>query len=383
MKSVLIVGSGMLGKGFAGEVFDGADGWKVAYLDKDPRVIEELKKPGGFTVICSYADKTVHHHITDYEAFLTDEEYSCADYAIHCDLIMMPLYPKDFDEACAYLGKVLSRRSRENPDQPLDIISITNYNHYMGHIRDEFLKGLDSDEARAWFEEKVYLRDSIIRRSTVADSNYATNLRTMVVASLLIQPPLHNDLDAIDWLETRDNLELLKDMKVYTVNSVHATFAFAGYQKGYTTVEQGMEDPEICAHIEEVISEATYGLTHEFPLTEDDVEDMFGFMRIKLDTPLEDTVIRVCWDPIRKLARTDRLTGNAVYCYKHGREPKALMKTMAYAFAYDEPRDPAAVEIQNYIREHGIEEAVPRYTGLPADHHIVQTVIANYKALNR
>ena len=85
----------------------------------------------------------------------------------------------------------------------------------------------------------------------------------------------------------------------------------------------------------------------------------------------------------RKIARQDRLTGNAVYCYEHGREPKALMRSMANVFAYDEPRDPKAVEIQDYIREHGIEEAVPRYTGLPANHHIVQTVIENYKKLTK
>ena len=36
MKSVLIVGAGMLGKGFIGEVFDEAENWHVSYLDKIP-----------------------------------------------------------------------------------------------------------------------------------------------------------------------------------------------------------------------------------------------------------------------------------------------------------------------------------------------------------
>ena len=45
MRNVLIVGAGKLGKGFLGEVFDAAKDWKVSFLDKDPRVIENLKKP--------------------------------------------------------------------------------------------------------------------------------------------------------------------------------------------------------------------------------------------------------------------------------------------------------------------------------------------------
>ena len=383
MKKVLIVGAGITGKGFMGEAFDGA-GWEIAYLDNDPRVIENLNKPEGITVLCSYADKTVIHEMHDYKVFFTDEEYSCADFAIHCDVIMMPLYPKDYDDACAYVGKILVRRAKENPDQPLDIITVNNYNHYLPHVEAEFLKALDSDEAKNWWKEKVYLRDSIIRRSSIAKDNADCNLRTMVVATLLIQPPLHNDLDnEIEWFETRDNLELLKDMKVYTVNSVHATYAFCGYRKGYDIIEQGFDDEDIQEHINEVISEATYGLTHEFPLTEADIHDMFDFMLIKLHTPLNDAVWRICWDPVRKLGRNDRLTGNAVFCYNHGREPKALMKTMAYAFDYLDERDPKSVEIQDYIKANGIEKAVPHFTGLPADHHIVKTVIENYKSLKK
>ena len=96
-------------------------------------------------------------------------------------------YPEDFDEAIAYLSKMLARRAKENPAQSLDIVCNTNYNHYMNHIRETFLKDLGSDGARKWFEDQVYLSDSIIRRSTIADDNAATNLRTMCCATLLIQ----------------------------------------------------------------------------------------------------------------------------------------------------------------------------------------------------
>ena len=49
MKQVMIVGAGRLGKGFFGETFDNA-GWKIAFLDKDPRVVEELKRTGSYHV---------------------------------------------------------------------------------------------------------------------------------------------------------------------------------------------------------------------------------------------------------------------------------------------------------------------------------------------
>ena len=49
MKNVLIVGAGRLGKGFVGETFDNA-GWNLTFLDKDPRVTEELRKHGCYYV---------------------------------------------------------------------------------------------------------------------------------------------------------------------------------------------------------------------------------------------------------------------------------------------------------------------------------------------
>ena len=47
MKQVMIVGAGRLGKGFFGETFDNAG---CAFLDKDPRVVEELKRTGSYHV---------------------------------------------------------------------------------------------------------------------------------------------------------------------------------------------------------------------------------------------------------------------------------------------------------------------------------------------
>ena len=79
----------------------------------------------------------------------------------------------------------------------------------------------------AWFKDNVALRDSIIRRSTIADTNYSTDIRTSVVASLLIQPPLYNDLSDVEWMELKDNILLLKDLKLYTINSTHATCALS------------------------------------------------------------------------------------------------------------------------------------------------------------
>lgn len=58
---------------------------------------------------------------------------------------------------------------------------------------------------------------------------------------------------------------------------------------------------------------------------------------------MDDSIYHVAVDPIRKLSRNDRLTGNAMFCFKHGIDPKALIKSIANGMAYDEPRDEKAM----------------------------------------
>ena len=102
MKNVLIVGAGRLGKGFIGETFDNA-GWNITFLDKDPKVEEELKKQGCYHVKVHRVDEIQNRVIKNFKAYTCDEEYSVMDDFLEMDVIVFPLYPEDFAEAGKYL----------------------------------------------------------------------------------------------------------------------------------------------------------------------------------------------------------------------------------------------------------------------------------------
>ena len=57
------------------------------------------------------------------------------------------------------------------------------------------------------------------------------------------------------------------------------------------------------------------------------------------------------------------------------------MQSMANAMAYDDARDPVAVDIQRKIQEKGIVQAISEVCGIPADHHITHCVAENYRKL--
>ena len=137
MKNVLIVGAGRLGKGFVGETFDNA-GWNITFLDKDPRVSEELQKHGCYYVKVHRVDEIQNRTVKNFKAYTCDEEYSCMEAFLETDVIVLPLYPEDFEEAAGYLAKCFEEFYRVHPDRRLTMICITNKNYLIPGITEAF-----------------------------------------------------------------------------------------------------------------------------------------------------------------------------------------------------------------------------------------------------
>lgn len=374
MKNVLIVGAGRLGKGFVGETFDNA-GWNLTFLDKDPRVTEELRKDGCYYVKVHRVDEIQNRTVKNFKAYTCDEEYLCMEAFLETDVIVLPLYPEDFEEAAGYLTKCFEEFYRVHPDRRLTMICITNKNYLIPGITEAFRKDL-SEEAKEWFDQNVVIRDSIIRRSTDAKSNYDVHIDTVAVNSLLIQQPVNNDFSDVEWMELTDKIEMLKDIKVTAVNGPHATLAYMGYLKGYSTIPESEADPEIAEVVEGVVEEITAAVMKEYPITPEELHNLVYFAPAKGVLP--DSIYRVGYDPIRKLSKGDRLTGAAELCLKHGVSFDSIAKAMAAGFQYAEPRDANAQKLQQEIKNIGIEQAVSEYTGLDADSPIAKRVIEYY-----
>ena len=68
------------------------------FLDKDPRVAEELEKQGCFHVKVHRVEEIQNRTITNFKAYTCDEEYTCMEAFLEADVIVLPLYPEDFKE---------------------------------------------------------------------------------------------------------------------------------------------------------------------------------------------------------------------------------------------------------------------------------------------
>lgn len=380
MKNVLIVGAGRLGKGFVGETFFNA-GWHITFLDKDPRVIDELNKTKTYDVTVHTTEEVFTHTISNFDAYLIDDQQSVIDSFLKTDLVMLPLYPVDFEDAAKALAIGFNRQYELDPSAKKTLICLTNRNHIIDRITNYFRDSLANDDVRAWFDQNVVVRDSIVRRSTDAVTAYATHIETTAVSSLIIEGPVYSDFSDVKWLDVRKNVEMLKDIKVFLINGPHATTAYYGHWRGHENIPDAEEDPAVEKLVKGVHDATVQAVLYEYPVTRDDIREL-EFLPAAKDE-MVDSIFRVAYDPIRKTSPHDRFMGVIDLCLKYDIDYAPITKALATAFVYVESRDPNAVKIQKDIQKNGIRPTVSKYIGRPEDDVVVDRVVNNYKQLQQ
>lgn len=380
MKNVIIVGAGRLGKGFVGETFFNA-GWNIAFLDNDPQVIDELNKEGFYDVRVHTTDDVFVNKIDGYKAFVTDEECSVMDSFLETDLLMLPLYPEDFEESAKYLAKCFDKQFEVDPSAKKTLICLTNKNHIIDQITGYFRENLGSEEAKEWFDSNVAVRDSIVRRSTDAETTYSTDLVTTAVAALIIQGPVYSDFSDVKWLDVRENVEMLKDIKVFTINGPHAATAYYGYLKGYDDIVTAQADPDVAALIKAVHDATVHAVLFEYPVTREEIRELEYLPKAKNEMP--DAIYRVGYDPIRKVGPQDRFMGVITLCEKYGINYDGIAKALACAFAYSEPADESAMTLQKDIAKDGIRATVAKYVGRDQKDEVVDKIVDEYEKVQK
>lgn len=376
MNNVVIVGAGKEGKGTFGDIFN-ENNWSITFLDKDESVINQLNSKGKYEVEALYVDHTELHNITNYKAYLINKTLDYLDCIVDADVIVLALYPEDILNSLDYLSVGLKERAKNNSEKKLTILCGTNKNHMIKGIENYILNTLKIDNL--WYEKNVALRDMIIRRSSNASSTDATELTSKAVQTLLIQSPVYFAADEFRWFELCKNLEMMKDIKLYTYNSPHAACAYVGYNFGYKTIEDASKNPTIKKIMDGCIDEAKRGILQKFPISKEELDKF-----VDAPKPLgEETeyITRVAFDPIRKLARYDRLTGIAMICLENNIECPNLIKAIAYGMKYDYSGDSSASEIQNFIKKDGLKNAISKVIGVEVNHKIIDAVADEYESI--
>jgi mannitol-1-phosphate 5-dehydrogenase len=172
------------------------------------------------------------------------------------------------------------------------------------------------------------------------------------------------------------------ERKLYIHNAGHALLAYLGYQAGYEYGYEALADDVIYFQVRGAMEESALALARKYhPQAGALLANIEDLLRRFGNRTLGDTILRLGRDPVRKLARTDRLTGAALNALAEGVTPAHLVNGMAAALCFNHPDDPIAGELQTKLHGFGLARTLSDVCEIGPGEPLFEMVAARYRAL--
>ena len=380
MKQAIQIGAGNIGRGFIGALLSQA-GWHVTFADVVEPIIEALNRDRAYTV-----------HILDKEpgeiaisnvdgVISTAPEFTRR--VAQCDLITTAVGPNVLPVIAKSIAAGIQARKAAGNTAPMNVVCCENGLRTTTRLKNEVVKHLDQEEI-AFLEASIGFADCAVDRICPKPS-----FENILDAA--VERYCEWDVESAAWkgekpdipgLTFADNLMAYLERKLFTLNSGHAICAYLGYLKGYQTIKDSIADPAIGEIVHAAISESGEGLIKEFGFDPEIhhayVEKIFA----RYQNPfLEDEVLRVGREPIRKLEAGDRLIKPLTTTASYGLPVDHLIFGAAAALRFDCPEDPQSVELQAKVKAEGPAAALEAYSGLKSENPLFGRILDVYNAL--
>ena len=383
MKTAVHFGAGTIGRGFIGDLLHDS-GFKITFVDVDETLMEEMTEQGFYTLfrINNHADRKVIDHVRGL-CSLTQED-AVIDAIVGADFVTTAVWANNLPKVAPIIAKGLAKRLQAGKEK-INVMACENAIRATDILKKEILSTGILTEQQA---------DSIACFPNTAVDRMVFTVEVDGIRGVEVGPDYELPIEQnrlvdpaskpIKGAEYTDNLDKYLQRKLYVVNCCHAIGGFYGFLKGYDYVLQAFNDETVLKDINAAIRESALMLIKKYDFTMEDFDEYLEFVVRRFQTPgVKDPIGRVCRNPVRKLAKNERLIGPAALCEEYGVDNTYLCKGTAAAFLFDSPEDTESVEIQNYIKENGIEKAVPHYTGLDSESKTAKQIIISYYDLKK
>lgn len=382
MKKAVHFGAGKIGRGFIAELIHDS-GYEIVFadvVDELVGLINEKYQYNLFLINKNYEKKVIDHVC----AYSTIKE---ADKVIHAikeaDLITTSVMATNLPKVAPLIAEGLKAKDKNGKKKT---IVMACENAIMGT---DILKRAMVDTKIITEEElnqvAVFPNTAVDRMVFDGKHNGEDGVEIGVDFELAIEKDKLEDLmdEPIKGAEYVDDLEMYLQRKIYIINGGHALTGYVGYIHKIPTVQEVIHNDKIFCEVKSAMLESAAALEKKYGFSHESLESYIESMMVRrFTTPgVIDPIQRVAREPIRKISPNDRIMGPAYECEKYGLDNRYLLKGVACALHYKDVEDSQSMEIQDYIKQNGIEEAIIKYTGVEKNSRMYQVILDEYRKI--
>ncbi|URN94738.1 MAG: mannitol-1-phosphate 5-dehydrogenase [Candidatus Pristimantibacillus lignocellulolyticus] len=373
-------GAGNIGRGFIGLLLQEAQ-YNITFVDVNENLVDHLKEKQHYTV--QYANENRDQFIVNNVTALSGDDISkVAEHITSATIITTAVGVHILPYIAPAIAEGITQRAKLNLP-PLAIVACENAIRASSILK-EHVVSLLSEELKQTYEQFATFPDAAVDRIVPIQHHEDPLFVT-------VEPFYEWTIEKTNWptnapliggVHYVDQLDAYIERKLFTVNTGHCTAAYHGYRKGYTTIQEAMKDEELVQEVRSTLQESGDALIAEYGLDRTAHNQYIEQILERFKNPyLTDEILRIGRSPIRKISSNDRLIRPALLAYQYGIAVDHLTKAVAAALVYKDNDDKEAVELQQFLLGHGIDQTITKYTGLADDHPLHQQIHAQYNLL--
>ena len=382
-KKAVHFGAGKIGRGFIAELLHDS-GYEVIFGDVVDELVDLVNKEHEYPLFLidhNYEEKIIDHVIA-YSNIKNPEKL--VDEMCEAEIITTSVMDTNLPKVAPLITEGLKKRLEQNQNKA---IVMACENAMMG--TDILKKAMI--ETNILSEEEldsiaVFPNTAVDRMVFGGVHNGKEGIEVGDAYELVIEKNklIDPNSEPINGAEYVDDLMMYLQRKIYIINCGHAIAGYYGQAlKGYEIVQDSLRDPDLIPQIREAMLESASALEKKYGFTHESLVDYMETMMVKrFTTPgVVDPISRVSREPIRKIAPNDRIMGPANNCEEYGLDNTYLLKGVACALKFKSEGDAQAEELQNFIKENGVEEAIVKYTGVEKGSRMYNAILEEYAKL--
>lgn len=369
MKKAVIFGAGKIARGFIAHLLY-LSGYQITFIDVDEKLVKLLNTYQSYGVHI-LGNEAKNANISHYEAVLLENRQEVIKHIKEANVLFTAVGGKHLSN----LGKLLKEYIEHQSLPHQSMIICENWVDSAATIQKEL--GLDSPIQCA---EAV-----VMRTATNGPKNHISEAPLDVWVQdfwelYVDEEKVSTVFPAIQGLVKKGKFDTFLTQKMYTNNTSNAVIAYFGYELGYTYIADAANAPEMQEILDETYREINEILVKGLNIDESSQDDMARKARKKYsDRNIVDYVTRHGQDPIRKLGPKDRLIGPCRLAFKNGINPKILIQAIVKALHFDYKEDASALQLQQMIKEKGIEEVLRQVCCLSEDEPLYQAILEEFE----
>lgn len=380
------IGAGNIGRGFIGKLL-AHGGCAVIFADVLKDVVEALKTQRQYSVRVVGATEVIEQVSVEGAIDSTDLD-AVVDEIAKADIITTAVGPRILERIAPTLLKGLQRRMELEVEKPVNIIACENTITASSLLKGFVLQEYCNEQFLEWLKSHVGFVNCAVDRIVPPPVAKSSDVLAVTVEEfnewIIDESQIVGPVEIfhkIPGLMTSNTLNAFVERKLMTVNTGHAITAYLGHLYGLTEIGQAIANTKIRAIVKGAMRESGGVLAKRFGFDPDDHEEYIAKVISRYENSfIRDEIVRVAREPQRKLGPNDRLVKPLLGTCQWGLPHDNLVIGIAAALLYNYPGDPDAQNIQSYIKEHGIREAVQKFTSID-DSGLVAKIIVVYDNL--